>query len=269
VLVPAPGSGPGCWAGASSAAVDPAGGLLIAYRVRTPDRRGSDLVVAALNDPLTLDPVAAIRKEKFGSDSLERPALVRLEGGWRLYVSCATPNSKHWRIDAIDATDPRDFAAAKPRSVFFGSASMGVKDPVVHRDGHRWEAWVCCHPLDEVDEEDRMTTAYATSSDGLVWSWHGEVLGGRPGTWDARGARVTSVLPDGRAAYDGRATKEENFSERTGLAVPDGDRLTPAGDQPVAGVRYLDIVPTPTGYLLFFERPRPDGSHDLCAQRET
>ncbi|GAA2807777.1 hypothetical protein [Nonomuraea dietziae] len=49
-----------------------------------------------------------------------------------------------------------------------------------------------------------MTTAYATSQDGLRWQWFGTVLTGRPGSWDARGARLTSVLPDGRACYDGR-----------------------------------------------------------------
>ncbi len=115
-----------------------------------------------------------------------------------------------------------------------------------------------------------MTTAYATSHDGLAWRWHGEALAGRPGMWDARGARVTAVLPDGRASYDGRASKEENFSERTGVALPGSVRgtLTAVGDRPVAGVRYLDLVPMPEGTLLaYYERPNPDGSHDLCAER--
>ena len=237
-----------------------------AYRVRTPERRGSELVIAAMNDELGLSLIATVKKEEFGAESLERPALVRMEQGWRLYVSCATPNSKHWRVDAIE---PHDLATAKPRTVFPGSASVGVKDPVVHRDGNRWEAWVCCHPLDEAGEEDRMTTAYATSSDGLHWRWHGVVLSGHAGKWDARGARVTSVLPDGRASYDGRATKEENFSERTGIASPGGgNRLEAIGDAPIAGVRYLDVVPAGKGFLLFFERPRPGGSHDLCVQRD-
>jgi len=113
-----------------------------------------------------------------------------------------------------------------------------------------------------------MTTAYATSRDGLDWAWHGTVLGPRPGTWDARGARLTAVLPDGRAAYDGRASAAENFSERTGLAEPDpatGARSLRALDgDPVAAVRYLDVLPLPGGgYRLYYEAPLPDGSHEL------
>ena len=111
-----------------------------------------------------------------------------------------------------------------------------------------------------------MTTAYATSADGVGWSWHGAVLAGRPGKWDARGARVTAVLDGGAVTYDGRATKEENFSERTGLARlagPDGT-LAPEGDGPVADVRYLDVVALPEGgYRLWYEAPLPDGSHEL------
>ncbi len=111
-----------------------------------------------------------------------------------------------------------------------------------------------------------MTTAFATSEDGLSWEWHGTVLAGRPGRWGSRGARVTAVLSDGRASYDGRASKEENFSERTGLARrhgPDGGLAASDGD-PVANVRYLDVVEASgSGYRLFYERPLPDGSYEL------
>ena len=75
------------------------------------------------------------------------------------------------------------------------------------------------------------------------------------------------MLPDGQATYDGRATKEENFRERTGVARPAGARghLAAQGEAPVADVRYLDIVPLPDGggHRLFYEAPLPDGSHEL------
>ena len=95
------------------------------------------------------------------------------------------------------------------------------------------------------------------------------MLAGRPGAWDARGARLTSVLPDGRVCYDGRATAEENWFERTGLAVQDGSRsggprLRPLGEAPVVDVRYLDVLPLPGGgYRLFYEARLPDESHEL------
>ena len=115
-----------------------------------------------------------------------------------------------------------------------------------------------------------MSTSYATSEDGLAWRWHETVLSGREGAWDARGARVAAVLPDGRASYDGRASMEENFSERTGVALPAGPlgALRHAGGAPIADVRYLDVVPMPGGgCLLFYERPRADGAHELCSER--
>ena len=270
VLAAAPGSGPGCWTGAPSAALDEDGAIVIAYRVRRPDRRGASIVLARSTDGEHLTAVATLEKERFGAESLERPALIRMDGGrWRLYLSCATPGSKHWRIDVLDAADPSTFERAEPRTVFPGDQLVGVKDPVVRYWDGAWHAWVCCHPLDVPGEEDRMTTGHATSSDGLNWRWHGLALAGRPGKWDERGTRVTAVLPDGRASYDGRATKEENFAERTGLARPaaEAGRLVPENEAPVSNARYLDVLPLPDGgYRLFYEAPLADGSHQLCTE---
>jgi hypothetical protein len=68
---------------------------------------------------------------------------------------------------------------------------------------------------------------------------------------------VTAVLPDGTTYYDGRARKEDNFREQTGIA---------GGDAPVADVRYLDVLPLPGGWRLFYEAPLPDGSHELRSE---
>jgi hypothetical protein len=130
-----------------------------------------------------LTPITSINKDRFGAASLERPALVRMESGrWRLYVCCATPGSKHWWIERLEAADPAGFAGAESRVVFPGDERTGVKDPVIRSWHGLWHAWICCHRLDEPGEEDRMTTAYATSDDGVAWMWRGTVLAGRSGS---------------------------------------------------------------------------------------
>jgi hypothetical protein len=265
VAVPAPAHGPGNWVGASSAAFDEADGVVLAYRFRTEAQRGTTIVIGHAADGERVTTIAELDKAMFAAESLERPALVRTESGrWRLYVSCATPNTKHWRIDAVEADTPAGLSLATAISVWPGDERTAVKDPVIKRTANGWRAWVCCHPLDVPGEEDRMYTRYATSADGLTWQWDRVVLVGRVGAWDARGTRVTAVLADGRAAYDGRASKQENFAERTGLAHPVGDNIL-AGDAntPVSAARYLDVLQSDAGHRIYYEAPLPDGSHEL------
>ena len=270
VAVPAPGTGVGFWAGSSSAALEADGTFVIAYRVRTGEHGRGSNVIARSEDGERFTTVATIDQARFDAQSMEKPSLVRTdEGRWRLYVCPAAPApSKHWWIDVLEADDPADFATAEARTVFPGDERTGVKDPLVQRTANGgWQAWICCHPLDVPDEEDRMTTAYATSKDGLDWEWQGTALAPRPGMWDARGARLTAVLPDARAAYDGRATKEENWFERIGLAQLTGKRpgeLEQINDDAAFDARYLDVVPLPDGgYRIYYEARLPDESHEL------
>lgn len=264
VAVPPPAGGPQRWAGAPTALLDTDGATLLAYRVRGAD--GDRVVLARSDDGVRFHTITELTAGALGVAMVERAALVRTTTGWRLYVSCAEPGTKSWWIGLLESRTVAGLASAALRRLELGGPMAAWKDPIVRSSGHGWHAWLCRHPLDVPGAEDRMSTIYATSDDGVAWRSHGTVLAGRPGHWDARGARVTSVLADGRVCYDGRATAEENWFERTGIAVPTGDgaRLRALGGEPVADVRYLEILALPNGgHRLYYEARRPDGAHEL------
>ena len=281
VVVDPPGDEPGAWSGAPSTVVAD-GEVYLAYRLRLPigEGRGISNVIARSLDGVAFTVVAEVEKDSFAAESLERPALVRTpEGRWRLYVSAATPGTKHWRVDMLEADTVEELPAATARTVLAGDDTVGVKDPVLHHDAHGWHLWASVHPLESWDDADRMTTEYATSPDGIHWTWQGTALRGRAGEWDARGVRVSSVHVDGdviTATYDGRATAGENWEERTGAAhgvrLPDGtfgpltaDEHGPVGSPyPPNGLRYLSVATMPDGrQRLYYEATRQDGAHDL------
>lgn len=280
VVVAPPDHRPGAWAGAPSALVHD-GRFYLAYRLRRPvgEGRGFSNVVAVSDDGVNFSPIATVQRDALHGESLERPALaVTPDGRWRLYVSVATPSSKHWRVDLIEADSPEGLATATPRTVLPGSEAAGVKDPVVLFHAGRWHLWASVHPLESWENADRMTTDYATSGDGVTWQWHGTVLAGRSGEWDARGVRLSSVTVDGdelRATYDGRASAAENWEEATGVATGqlgiDGrfGPLTAVDGEPLrspyaaGGLRYVSTVPADGGVRVFYEFTRPDGAHEL------
>jgi hypothetical protein len=283
IVVRAPARHIGCWAGAPSAVVvDDT--YWLAYRLREPEGRGRGFrnVIARSSDGVRFDTVAELDRDLFGGESLERPALVALPGGgWRVYVSVALPGSKAWRIDVLEAPTAEALPGARPRTVLTPTTTHAPKDPVIRRgrDG-AWHLWASVHLIEDPDEADRMETHYATSDDGVHWRWRGIALSPRTGTWNARGARLSTVLLGGSrplAYFDGRASAAENWEERTGVAIGTGNArfwalgAKPAYQSPHAGgaLRYVDVVGVPErrgAWRAYFEAAADDGAHDLHTQ---
>jgi hypothetical protein len=255
--------GTGNWIGAASALIH-GDYVYLAYRDRHPIDKGRGNRAYVARSPIYsgmhFDTLCVIDKEDMDAESLERPAVdVTPEGDWELYLSCATFNSKHWRIERLRACRPEDFSARTRETVFPGSAAFGIKDPVLVRSqGLRILATV--HPLTEGDENaDQMISVDAYSDES--------VMAPEPGTWYSRGTRITSVVGE-YAYFDGRASAEENFEERTGIARWNGSRYIPlAGpvSSPFGGgaLRYVSAIELPAGLRLYYESATKYGSHEL------
>jgi hypothetical protein len=185
-------------------------------------------------------------------------------------------------VESTDAAHPAEFDVRQRELVLPGDpCKRAVKDPVICHHGGQWHMWATIHPLADPAETDQMTTEYATSPDGLGWTWQGTALSGRPGEWDSRGTRVAAVRFGGDAVtayYDGRASAAENYEERTGVALGTDPAALIATSLPGAGpaaaspwssggLRYVDLVDLPDGRTrLYYELTQPDGSHALVTE---
>ena len=126
VVIAPPAPGLGYWAGAPSAALGD-DGIYLAYRLRRPigAGRGYAIAVARSADGVHFETLTTIGRDEAGAESLERPGLVRDRSGrWRLYLSCATPGTKHWRIELLEAAHPAEFDVSQAR----GRAPRGCED---------------------------------------------------------------------------------------------------------------------------------------------
>jgi hypothetical protein len=256
--------GPGNWIGAASALVH-GDYIYLAYRDRHPvDKgRGNRAYVArsSIDDGIQFDTLCVIDKEDMDAASLERPALDVTPGGdWDLYLSCATFNSKHWRIERLRAGSPQDFSARTRKTVFPGSAEWGIKDPVLVRD-EDLRIWATLHPLTQGDDNaDQMISVNACNCE--------TVMVPEPGTWYSRGTRITAVVGE-HAYFDGRASATQNFEEKTGIAEWDGSRyiaIAGPASSPFGGgaLRYVSVIALPDRkQRLYYESATEYGSHEL------
>lgn len=293
------GSGGGWWAGAPGAFCDPAdGAVYLTYRHRRPrgvePDRGGETRIARSTDGVAFDDIAALTKDQFDSPSIERCAIHRApDGAWLWYVSYVDGETGRWRTDLIEAPRPDAFHPANRQLLFEAHAPdvEGVKDPWVLRIGPVWYMLLSYarttqpHAADDAKHGTAdiyntgltlSCTALATSLDGRVWTWQGDVLHPtRQGAWDSYAARLVCALPHAGGwlgFYDGAADVSGNYEERTGIAVgpclfawrsitPDGPALT--SPHASGGLRYMDTITHGTRRLFYFESARPDGSHEL------
>ena len=166
VAIEPPGTEPGTWSGAPSAVRD-GDQIVLAYRLRRPigQGRGYAVAIASSPDGVHFQTIQVITKEEMDTESLERPALLRTpDGTWRLYLSCATRGTKHWRVELLEASAPDAFDVRDRVVVLPGDAISAVKDPVIIHKSGTWHLWASVHPIADPGNADRMTTDYATSA---------------------------------------------------------------------------------------------------------
>ena len=291
------GDKPGWWAGAGSAIYDEnTRKFYLYYRLRKPrPARGAECRIAESTDGVKFTDIWSVQKEDFDSPSVERSALVKtLEGHWRLFVSFVDPVDQKWRINMMEADAPDQFRPAARVKVFTADdvGVEGVKDPYVVVLGRRYYMLISYAPSSKtVSPQQRESmhatadvyntgitkshTALALSNDGVHFEWQGDVFTPPQEGWDAYAGRLGCVLympPVFNVFYDGGARVEENYEEKTGLAISFDlmhyHRITDKGPilvSPYASgsLRYMDVVKFEDTLYYYYEYARANGSHEL------
>jgi hypothetical protein len=301
------GSGPGWWAGAPCATFDSVtNNFYLVYRLRQPRElgRGVECRIAASDNGISFTDIWALPKTNLSALSIERTCLTRgLDGLWRLYISHVNPEDRRWRISMLEADEP-DRLEAQSMTTLLTAADVGgegVKDPNVFTIGRAYymlasyatsesastpESEAAKHASGDIYNTGLTLsrTGAAISGDGRNFQWIGDVspigssssAANSAGGWDRYCQRVGALveLESGGylAYYDGSASVEENYEEKTGLAITfdlktyyslssPGPSLT--SPHASGSLRYIDVIEVGHELFYYYEIARPDGSHEL------
>lgn len=301
MIVSPPGEGKGYWAGAPSVLYDAeTSRFYLYYRLRKPrPARGGECYIAEADDGIAFRTIWGAKKEELNSPSLERFCLTRaLDGKWLLYPSYVDPEDARWRIDVVEADGPGAFDLSQRRKVFTADdvGAQGVKDPwVMVVNGLYIMLISYAVSLDISSEEGRAqmratadiyntgltlsSTALAVSGDGSNYEWVGDILAPREGAWDAYATRLGCLVPTSNGwvgYYDGAASVEDNYEERTGLVQSwdlqrffrlSTDKPSIVSPEGSGSLRYIDAVVFDDEIYFYYEYCRADGSHELRLNR--
>jgi hypothetical protein len=296
VLREPPGAGEGYWAGAPGIYHDARDrAWYLTYRLRRPrgvePDRGGEARIARSRDLITFEDVWSVRKEAYGTASIERSCLVRGEdGAWHYFTSYVDPADGRWCVARLAAND---LSRLDPRqaSRVFSAPSLGlegIKDPWLFRVEGRYHMFLSVavatagtgpqsHETQDIYNtgECLSATALAVSTDLIHWDWAGPVFIPEGSGWDSYCRRINAVWATSEGylgLYDGSRGHHENYEEKTGLASSPDLRswktLNPEGPRWMSehgsgSLRYLDLVVHQDKTHVVYELARADGAHEL------
>jgi len=290
------GNRSGYWAGAPGAFYDAAEkAWYLTYRLRrprgVPPDRGGEARIARSTDLENWEDIWSINKKEYQSASIERSTLHRgADKIWRYFTSYVDPADGRWCVAMLRGTDP---ARLYPRNIeiVFKAQPLkleGIKDPWIFRHQDVFHMFLSVAvPTPKTTEQSHATldiyntgecisaTGLAVSPDLDHWTWQGVIFQPEGAGWDRYCRRINSVVPlNGNflAFYDGSASHEENYEEKTGVAISNNLRrwrsLSAKGPEFISphgshSLRYADALFSDRKAFVFYEYARPGGAHDL------
>src|ERR1019366_8665697 len=233
----------GYWAGAPGAfyeATEKA--WYLTYRLRrprgVPPDRGGEARIARSTDLKNWKDIWSVNKKEYNSASIERGTLHRgADKLWRYFTSYVDPADGRWCVAMLRGTDVARLYTGNVETIFKAQPLRleGIKDPWIFQHEKVFYMFLSVAvltpnttdqshaTLDIYNTGDCISaTGLATSSDLDHWAWKGVVFRPEAKGWDRYCRRINSMVEingEFLAFYDGSASHEENYEEKTGIAI--------------------------------------------------